>query len=278
MIQRRTGTASGEIQPVRTISKRTTIFELTTIHFTPCVWTHIPFTAGLGVLCCLGLLISCSPPLPPPSEAKRETANAALELLSKNQKNEIHTAFEEIADWSYIRHERTENRSAQNYESYTHAVKVDPANSTEILVGSDSIALTDLSGLIHAMVPVDPPYLAERFKDEFSYAIREDTIYWSRPAYEIKIQARSGSTQGKVIASHIYDAASHKLIAANLHNFSSTVLFKESSRYQFQLQPIDTIWVPYRLNAQVTLNLPFGREQVFARNVTFYNYTAPPEN
>lgn len=278
MIQRRRGTASGEIQPERTISKRTTIFELTATHFAPCVQTRIPFTIGLGVLCCLGLLISCSPPLPPPSEAERETANTALELLSENQTNEIYTAFEEIADWSYIRHERTEHRSAQKYESYTHAVRVDPTSSMEILNGPDSIALTDLSGLIDAMVPVDPPYLTERFKDEFSYAIREDTIYWSRPAYEIKIQARSGSTQGKIMASHIYDAASHKLIAANLHNFSSTVLFEESSRYQFQLQPIGTTWVPYRLNAQVTLNLPFGREQIFARNVTFYNYTAPPAN
>ena len=263
---------------MRTISKRTTIFELTATYFTPCIWTHTPFTVGLGVLCCLGLLISCSPPLPPPSEAERETANAALELLSKNPTNEIYTAFEEIADWSYIRHERTENRSAQKYESYTHAVKVDPTSSPEILIGPDSIALTDLSGLINAMVPVDPPYLTERFKDEFSYAIQEDTIYWSRPAYEIRIQARSGSTQRKIMASHIYDAASHKLIAANLYNFNSTVLFEESSRYQFQLQPIGTIWVPYRLNAQVTLNLPFGREQVFARNVTFYNYTAPPAN
>ncbi len=278
MIRRRTGTASGEIQPAGTISKRTTIFELTAAYFTLCVQIHIPFTIRLGGLCCLSLLISCSPPLPPPSETERKTANAALELLSKNQTNEIYTAFEEIVDWSYIRHERTENRSAQNYESYTHAVKVDPASSTEILIGPDSIALTDLSGLINAMVPVDPPYLTERFKDEFSYAIQEDTIYWSRPAYEIRIQARSGSTQGKIMASHIYDAASHKLIAANLYNFNSTVLFEESSRYQFQLQPIGTTWVPYRLNAQVTLNLPFGREQVFTRNVTFYNYTAPPAN
>ena len=244
----------------------------------PRILTQMRFIFGLAVIVCLPFCMSCSAPLPPPSEKEQEAADAALAILSQSQTDEILNAFDEIATWSYSRHDRTENRTAPEYESFTRLVKVDTSGSVTVIVGSDSVEALDLSGLAEAMMPDDLPYLMERFKDEFSYQIREDTTYWTRPAYEITIQARPGSAQEGVMASYIYDTASNKLISANLHNFSSTILFGESSRYLLQLRPIGTAWVPYRLSAHVTLKLPLGQEQIFARNVTFYNYTARSTN
>ena len=242
------------------------------------ILTQIRFTFGLTAVVCFLFCMSCSAPLPPPSETEQEAANAALEILFQSRMDEILNAFDEIATWSYTRHDRTENRSAREYESFTHLVNVDTSGSITVITGLDSVTALDLSGLVEAMMPNDVPYLMERFKDEFSYQIQQDTTYWAHPAYGITIQARPGSTQGGVTASYVYDAASNKLISANLHNFSSTILFEESSRYQLQLRPIGTAWVPYRLSAHVTLKLPFGQEQIFARNVTFYNYTVRSTN
>lgn len=244
----------------------------------PRILTQMRFIFGLAAIVCLPFCMSCSTPLPPPSETEQEAADAALEILSQSQTDEILNAFDEITTWSYTRHDRTENRTAHEYESFTHLVKVDPSGSVTVIMGSDSIEALDLSGLAEAMIPDDVPYLMERFKDEFSYQIREDTTYWTRPAYEITVQARPGSAQEGVMASYMYDAVSNKLISVNLHNFSSTILFGESSRYQLQLRPIGTVWVPHRLSAHVTLTLPFGQEQIFARNVTLYNYTARSAN
>ena len=244
----------------------------------PRILIQMRFIFGLAAIACLPFCMSCSAPLPPPSETEQEAADAALKILSQSQTDEILNVFDEIGTWSYTRHDRTENRSAREYESFTRLLKVDTSGSVTAIMGLDSIAALDLSGLAEAMLPDDVPYLMERFKDEFSYQIREDTTYWTRPAYEITVQARPGSSQGEMAASYVYDAASNKLISANLHNFSSTILFGESSRYQLQLRPMGTTWVPYRLSAHVKLKLPFGQEQIFARNVTFYNYTARSTN
>lgn len=244
----------------------------------PRILTQMRFIFGLAAIVCLPFCMSCSAPLPPPSETEQEAADAALKILSQSQTDEILNAFDEIATWSYTRHDRTENRTAREYESFTRLVKVDTSGSVTVIVGSDSVEALDLPSLAEAMMPDDVPYLMERFKDEFSYQIQEDTTYWTHPAYEITVQARPGSAQQGVTASYMYDAASNKLISANLHNFSSTILFGESSRYQLQLRPIGTAWVPYRLSTHVTLKLPLGQEQIFARNVTFYDYTARSTN
>ena len=244
----------------------------------PRILTQMRFIFGLAAIVCLPFCMSCSTPLPPPSETEQETADAALEILSQSQTNEILNAFDEIATWSYTRHDRTENRTAREYESFTRQVRFDTSGSATVIMGSDSVAALDLSGLAEAMIPDDVPYLMDRFKDEFSYQIREDTTYWTRPAYEIIIQARPGSAQEGITASYMYDAVSDKLISANLHNFDSTILFGESSRYQLQLRPIGAAWVPHRLSAHVILKLPFGQEQIFARNVTFYDYTPRSTN
>ncbi len=222
--------------------------------------------------------MSCSSPLPPPSPTEQGSIDAAWEILSQSQMDELLTAFDEIVNWSYIRHDRTENRSAHQYESFTNLVMVDSFGAITASSELDSADTLDLSELASTMMPVEVPYLMERFKDDFSYTIQEDTTYWSRPAYEISIRARPGSKEVGMTASYLYDSGSNKLISADLHHSSNTILFGESSRYQLQLRPVGATWMPYRLSAYVTLKLPFGQEQIFGRDVTFYNYTPRSRN
>ena len=239
----------------------------------PRILTQIRSPFGLGILGYLGILISCSSPTPPPSKTDQESAVAALTVLSQNKINEIANSFDELVTMSYHQHDRTENRSANSYESSHHVVHLDRYGSVTNIIGEDSVATTDLSGLIDAMISDDAPYLSERFKDEFFYQIEVDTTYWSYPTHQITIQARPGNSQDVLSASYIYDAASGKILSVGLHNYSNSILFEESSRYQFQLRPVGRDWLPYRLSAHTTLKLPFGQEQIFARNVTFYNYS-----
>ncbi len=222
--------------------------------------------------------MSCSSPLPPPSPTEQESTDAAWEILSQSQMDEFLTTFDEIVNWSYIRHDRTENRRAHQYESFTNLVTVDSFGAITASSELDSADTLDLSELASTMIPAEVPYLMERFKDEFYCTIKEDTTYWSRPAYEISIQARPGSKQVGMGASYLYDASSNKLISADLHYSSNTILFGESSSYQLQLRPVGATWMPYRLNASVTLKLPFGQEQIFGRNVTFYSYSPRARN
>ncbi len=213
---------------------------------------------------------ACSPSLPPPSKTEQE----AFEALSSIEMDGILNAFRELSVWSYTRHDFTENRGVQEYEFAVQLVHTDSSGSAVVIAGSDSAAVADWSEIVEAMMPGDAPYLAERFRDDFLYQIREDTSYWSRPAGAIIIKSRPGSGQDIMEASYLYDDASRALVSASFHKYNRTILFEELSRYRLQLRPAGTVWVPYRLITHVTLRLPSGQQQVFARNVTFYNYIA----
>jgi len=219
--------------------------------------------------------VSCSPPLPPPSQMEQETADVVLESLSRIEMDKFLNVFNELSDWSYTRYDHLENRSAHKYESSIHLVRIDSSGSPIILTGSDSSVVTDLSSIVEATMPSEEaPYLTDRFKGNFSYRMRKDSIYWSHPVHEIVIQGRSGSDQDVLTASYIYDTVSNQLVSARFHEYNHTILFEQISRYHLQLRPMGAKWVPYRLSMHVTLKLPFGQQQIFARNVIFYNYNA----
>ena len=207
---------------------------------------------------------------------EQEAASAALDVLSEVQLDGILSAFNELPNWSYTRYDFTENRNAHQYESSTHLVRVDSSGSLTVIIGSDSMIATDLSDTVEAMMPDDTPYLTERFKDDFYYDMRGDTSYWSRPAHKITIRSRPGSDQDIFEASYILDASSNKLVHTSFHKYNRTILFEELSRYNLQLRPVGATWLPYRLNTHVTLKLPSGQQQIFVRNVIFYNYIARP--
>ena len=213
---------------------------------------------------------ACASPLPPPTVTEQEAADAALNILSHIQIKEISNAFHNLSERSYTWHDRTENRNSHQYESFTRLAHVDTSGVLTVIAGADSVG--DLSTVIAAMIPGDSPYFMNRFKDEFSYEIEKASQYWSHTVGRITIHARPRSTQNFRSASFIYDSDSSKIVAANFHYHSRKILFEESSRYMVQLRPVGTAWVPYRLSIHTALLLPFGKQQIFARNVTFYNY------
>ncbi len=235
--------------------------------------SFIQFFSLLGAFIFISYFMACSSPFPPPSETEQATADSALKLLSQIRMDDISEAFQEISNWSYTRHDRTEKRSVDEYSSFTHLVKVPPSGSPIVILGSDSILVTNLSSTIKAIVPDDAPYLIHRFKDQYQYGIGKDTIYWSQPVNEITINTRLGSTEEILDASYLYDPRSWKLVSTTFHRHSESILLEESSRYRLQLRPVDNEWVPYRLSMHLSIRLPFGRLQTYAHDITFYDYS-----
>ena len=212
--------------------------------------------------------VSCSSTISPPSASEQESANRAIEILQQGKP--ILRAFDELMDWSYSRYEFTETIGSNQYLSSTNLIRMDSSGNLTLITGT--IASDSLSDVIRTILPEDAPYLGERFKDDFVYEITTDTSYWFLPAYTIKITSRLGSDQDLVAATYTYDAASHQVVRVIYQSFHSTILTKEQSSYQIQLRPVGTAWVPYQVSMNVSLQLPFGKQETYGRHVTFYNY------
>lgn len=231
-----------------------------------------------GVVAFLLTNATCSSPPLPPSAEEREAANAVREILSTAQTSDISDAFSRALEWPHTRHDRTEGRAEDSYNSLTHLIRVDSSGTSVIVAGSDSTDSGDLSALVDGMIPEEAAYLLDRFEDEFLYQIQEDAYYWSQPARVITITARPGANQAIQSASYVFDDSSGKLVSLSLRNHTQTILFEETSQYQLQLRPgPGGAWVPYRLVARVALQLPSRQPRLFARNVTFYGYITRPE-
>ena len=130
---------------------------------------------------------------------------------------------------------------------------------------------------MNGIIPEEAAYLLDRFEDDFLYQIQEDAQYWFQPARVINITARPGANQAIQSASYVLDESSGQLVSLSFRNHTQTILFEETSQYQLQLRPgPDGAWVPYRLAARVTLQLPSRQQRLFARNVTFYGYITGP--
>lgn len=222
-----------------------------------------------GVIPLVLFWVSCSSTVSPPSTTEQESANRAIEIL--HQDKQIFRAFDRLMDWSYSRYEFTETIGSNHYLSSTNLVRMDTTGNPFLITGS--IASDSLSDIIRAILPEDAPYLLERFKDDFIYEITSDTSYWSLPATKIKIVSRLGSDQDLITATYIYDRATNQLVHVRYQSFHSTILTKEQSSYQIQLRPVGTVWVPYQVSMNVSLQLPFGKLETYGRHVTFYNYT-----
>ena len=225
----------------------------------------------IGILSQVGailLLSACSSPVPLPAGSEQQ--EAALNLLSHIQEEQILDTFHQLSKWSYTRHDHTVNRNSHRYQSSIQLARIDSSSVFTVMAGSDSVA--DLSTIIAAIIPEEAPYLIDRFMDEFFYETEEHTRYWSHPAGKITIQARPKSSQNIRSASFLYVSNFEKLVAANFHYHNKTILFEESSHYKIALRPAGTEWVPHRLSVDITMKLPFGKQQRFTRNVTFYNY------
>jgi len=233
--------------------------------------SHLLRRTWCGFCCILSLTIfgiSCSSTTVPPSPAEQETANRAVEILHQDQ--HILKAFDHLTDWSYSRYEFSETLGSNQYLSSTDLIRIDSSGNLMVLAGS--ITTESLADIIRVLLPEDTPYLLERFKDDFIYEITTDTSYWSLPAYKIKITTRLGSDQEPATATYIYDEASHQLVNVSFHSFHGTILTKEQSSYQIQLRPVGAVWVPYRVSMNVSLQLPFGKQENYGRYVTFYKY------
>lgn len=231
-----------------------------------------------GVVAFLLTNATCSSPPLPPSAEEREAANAVREILSTAQTSDISDAFSRALEWPHTRHDRTEGRAEDSYNSLTHLIRVDSSGTSVIVAGSDSTDSGDLSALVDGMIPEEAAYLLDRFEDEFLYQIQEDAYYWSQPARVITITARPGANQAIQSASYVFDDSSGKLVSLSLRNHTQTILFEETSQYQLQLRPgPGGAWVPYRLVARVALQLPSRQPRLFARNVTFYGYITRPK-
>ncbi len=236
------------------------------------------FLLNVIIITFLFFWMSCASSPTPLTQNERESANQAKDILLEHRMTPILKAFDSLSSWSYTRYEFSENRGASQYQSSTGLVHIDSTGKRSIITDPDSTLTDNLYDTIQAILPGDPPYFSDQFKDDFVYEMRRDTSYWSRPAHEIRIMSRPDTGHDLVTSSLIYDTASNQLVHVNFQSIHRTILFNEASSYQIQLRPIGASWVPHRVSMKVDLNLPLGKHQQYVRNVTFYNYSFRSES
>ncbi len=248
------------------------LHEFGCIHLIRCMSLFRLTSPLFGALILIFSFLACSSPLPPPSETERAVADSALEQLSQIHLDHISDAFQKISNWSYTRLDRTESRGERQYSSFTHFVNVVPSGPPIVILGSDSILAKDISTTFETIVQDDAPYLMPEFKDQFQYEIRRDTSYWSQPVNQITIDTRPESTEEILNASYLYDPNSLKLVSMTFHRHSQSILLEEVSRYRLQLRPVNNEWVPYHLSMHLAMRLPFGRQNTYTYDITFFDY------
>ena len=229
-----------------------------------------------------GLLLAatCSSPLPPPSDAEQQAAIQALDLLQRVQITTLAGAFEAISTHSHTRHTRIVRQTNRHFRTSSRVVHYGPSRVPVVLgerideyFGETLQLPSDVADLPSAIASESLNYTIPRFRDEYTYRVRSDTLIWTRPAQVIDISARPGSNQDVRHARYVIDQASGILTAYELEISSLDMLYKEHSHYLFQLRPgLGDMWVPYQAHIDIRLGLPLGRSRYLTRHITCYNY------
>ena len=195
--------------------------------------------------------------------------NDVFFMLSSLDHSWIQTAFEH--QWEHDR--------------YTHTVraqgrKEQPAVSVAILRYSpdtysqaDSV---DLANVGASVIPKDPPYLNERFREDYRYTVLPDTVLLGRPTQIVTVTAVPGRRVRHAIRDVRYyiDLKTGKIVAIRQERHSSSLFYGERGRYWVSLRPgpRGESWVPYQVQVEVRLRLLHQPLIWMRRSMAFYNY------
>ena len=211
-----------------------------------------------------------------------EETSLVMSALEEMDGALLQRAFERLSEYAHTRYSRTEQRIAglATMERITrHSVDssvtvLSERASGDFTANGDGAEPKFLHRPEH-IIPEDPPYLSERFREAFEYRFLPDTLLWGRETQVIAIRARPGAPHAVRHARYYLDRASNSLVALFLERSAGGMFFTERSRYFLQLRPgPHRAWVPHHIHVESRLALPFRRPRKVSRTATFYSYGA----
>lgn len=249
------------------------------------------FHRGFPGLFCflLGLLlVGCAQETPPAASDPSPAApdDSAFQLVTAMTTDALKQAFEQRADYPYVRRSSTaqiDPQTGRRTAFYQETVRYRPEHSGEQAferVAVDSAGAFDM-GLLDGMfaqtqqpqmlqnpapylLPEKPTYSSARGPQLYEYNLLPDTTLAGRAAavVQIRLKTKVGNDQQIRSARFYIDRSSHQLVAIRLHRRQNALLFKEKTTLQARIHPRpNNKWFPDFTRYVTTLELPFTSPQ-----------------
>lgn len=226
------------------------------------------------------LLAACNNSLAPPSSEMQQRAIAIIDTLETIDMSLLEEAFAEGLRRPHIQHWMDQRRTPSNVSMHSRQLHVDAGGAVTQVFGlgqtareTNDVVQAINSQFPNSIIPEDPAYLSDRFRDEFVYRVLPDTLYWGRPVQVIEVEARPGSRQDLRHVRFYMDRETGALIDYRLTRQSSQILYSEDSRYRVSLRPeAGGGWRPHQISIKVVMHLPPARARMITRDITFADF------
>jgi hypothetical protein len=214
--------------------------------------------------------------------------DSVLAVLQSTRQDALRDAFARLGAARYTCFVRTEQRdAAARLVAFAQRV-VRHGSGPPTVLNADSAGTFDFgylgrlvdaevadrsaSGLPQYVIPEDPPYLAPRHRDAYTYRLLPDTLLLGVAAQVVEVQARPGTDLNIRYARLYRDRRSSELMALMLERREHKLFFREDSRFflQVRLAP-EGGWLPVVTRVTARLDVPLRPPQTFRTVSAYYN-------
>lgn len=149
-------------------------------------------------------------------------------------------------------------------EGMVSTASVEPLEQSGTLADSDSLVWTSITNPLPAILPDNLPYLSERTRDRYNYALRPDTLVNGRQLTVVEATLRPDHFENEPIRSATYFVDESQVAwGFRAHRVSQSTLLDESSRVEIWLQQ-EAGWpaLPSCIRIENTISTAAGRSRV----------------
>ncbi len=174
-----------------------------------------------------------------------------------------------------MRYSRTVRKADGSSTPMIEVAVKSTANSDISRGTSETADSLDMPALISSLLPEDPPYLEDRYFEDFRYSMMPDTLLLGRVARVIHVAAHParGRKQPLQEVRYFIDGDLGDVVALSVTHRTQTLFYVESSTYFVQVRQAQGLgWVPYLVRIATRLKLPLRPAVSLLRTEAFYGY------
>lgn len=204
-----------------------------------------------------------------PAQAQEE----ALEVLRTLDHAALWESFLRAPE--HTRYSRTERKTDGSPTPMIEVAVARAAISDSSRSITESADSFDMPALISSLLPEDPPYLEDRYSEDFRYSTLPDTLLLGRSARVVHVAAHPerGLKQPLQEVRYFIDNDLGDIVALSVTLRTQTLFYLESSAYFIQLRQAQGLgWVPYLVRIATHLKLPLRPAVSLLRTEAFYSY------